>query len=188
MWLEHVFGGDSPAHPLLLGQVAARAIVVYLIGLILVRLGKSRLLGSATALDVLLVVVLGSLLSRGINGTASVSGTTTACAVLVILHWLMTHLACRWPRLENLLKGHCRLLVDNGQVNREALRQSHLSLDDLLEELRLNANLEDLSRIDKAYKERSGQVSGVRRKLNAQVLDIGTDGGVKTVRLEVWMS
>jgi uncharacterized membrane protein YcaP (DUF421 family) len=187
LWLESIFGGDAPAHPLLLGQVAARALVVYLIGLTLVRLGKSRLLGSASALDIILAVVLGSLLSRGINGTASVSGTATACAVLVALHWLITQLACRWHRFGNVVKGHCHLLVENGQINWGALRRSHLSQEDLLEELRLNANVEDLSRIDKAYKERSGQISGVRRKMNAQVLDVDNHEGVKTVRIEVWM-
>jgi uncharacterized membrane protein YcaP (DUF421 family) len=89
-WLEFVFGGDMPAKPLLLAQVAARAAVVYIVGLLLVRIGKSRLLSRATALDVILLVVVGSLLSRGINGSASLSGTITACAVLVALHSLIT--------------------------------------------------------------------------------------------------
>jgi uncharacterized membrane protein YcaP (DUF421 family) len=183
--LDTIFGGDAPVHPLLLGQVAARALVVYVIGLIVVRLGKSRLLASATVLDILLAVVIGSLLSRGINGAASLSGTATACAVLVALHWLMTQLACRSHRFGNLVKGHCRLLVENGRIDWKAMRQSHLSHEDLLEELRLNANVEDLSRIEKAYKERSGQVSGVRRKPHAEILDIAMDDGVKTVRIEV---
>ncbi|MEN6452266.1 MAG: YetF domain-containing protein [Thermoguttaceae bacterium] len=186
LWLEWFFGGDAPMRPLLPGQVAARAFVVYLIGLAIIRLGKSRLLGSASPIDIVLAVVLGSLLSRGINGTASISGTVVACTVLVALHWLMTRIACRSHRFGNLVKGHCRLLVEDGQVNAEVLRRSNLSYEDLLEELRLNANVDDLSRIERAYKERSGQISGVRRKISVKVVDVPIETGVKTIRVELW--
>ncbi|MCE5267284.1 MAG: DUF421 domain-containing protein [Planctomycetaceae bacterium] len=186
-WLMFVFGGDAPVRPLAVGQVAARALVVYAIGLTMIRLAKSRLLGNATPLDVVLAVVIGSLLSRGINGAASISGTAAACAALVALHWLVTKLACRSHRFGNLVKGHCRLLVDNGQVQRAALERSHLSEADLLEELRLNANVDDLDRVERAYKERSGQISGVRRKAKLRVLDVPVvNDGVRTIRIEIW--
>jgi uncharacterized membrane protein YcaP (DUF421 family) len=185
LWLEFLFGGDMPTQPLLLGQVAARALVVYLLGLLVVRLGKSRLLSGATALDIILAVVLGSLLSRGINGTASMSGTAVGCAVLVALHWSMTRAACRWHWLGNTIKGRSYLLVEKGRMDRDAMRRSNISEHDLLEELRLNANVEDLDQIEKAYKERSGQVSGVRRKFDAQIVEVAVESGVKTVRIEV---
>jgi uncharacterized membrane protein YcaP (DUF421 family) len=93
--VETAFGGDSPTPDLSLGQIAARAAVVYLVGLAVVRLGKSRLIGRVTAVDVLLGFILGSLLSRGITGHASLSGTTTASAMLVFVHGLVTWFACR---------------------------------------------------------------------------------------------
>jgi uncharacterized membrane protein YcaP (DUF421 family) len=186
-WMQMIFGGDSPIHPLHPAQVAARAAVVYVVGIALVRLGKSRLLGSATVLDVLIAVVLGSLLSRGINGSASISGTAIACAVLVALHWLMSWLACRSHHFGNLVKGHCVLLVDSGKINHSALRRSHISQDDLLEGLRINANLEDVSRVEKAYKERSGRISGVRRRMRTEVVDVHVEEGLKTVRIELWI-
>ncbi len=183
--VQAIFGGDAPEKPLLVGQIAARAFVVYLLGLVLIRVGKSRLLGRYTPLDVILGIVLGSLLSRAITGSASISGTSVSCAVLVAMHWLITRLSCRWHRFGNLAKGHCKLLVENGQIHWDAMRESHISEQDLMEELRLNANLEDLSRIEKAYKERSGQISGVRRVPESKVVELDTREGVRTVRIEV---
>src|ERR1043166_1219756 len=85
--LHEAFGGDMPvSEPLALHQIAARAIVIYLVGVVIIRIGKSRLLGRVTSLDVIVAFILGSLLSRGITGHASLSGTTVATAAIVGLH------------------------------------------------------------------------------------------------------
>ena len=47
MSMNWLFGGDEPAGSLLLHQVVARAVLVYVVGLAIVRLGKSRLVGRA---------------------------------------------------------------------------------------------------------------------------------------------
>jgi len=184
-WAEFLFGGDAPVHPLSVSQVAARAFVMFLAGVMIVRLGKSRLLSRATGLDVVLAVVVGSLISRGINGDASVSGTVVACAVLVSLHWIMTRLAFHWHGLGNLIKGRYSLLIENGRIDWDAMRRSHISEQDLLEELRLNAGVDDPSCIEKAYQERSGEISGLRRKSNMHVLEVAVEHGVQTVRFEM---
>src|SRR5258705_4546048 len=69
--LHYVFGGDFPDDPIKIHQVIARAVVVYLVGLAIIRIGKSRSIGRITPLDVILGFVLGSLLSRRITGHAS---------------------------------------------------------------------------------------------------------------------
>ena len=85
--LQEAFGGDTPIEPLTLYQVAARDSLVYLAGLVVVRIGKSRLISRTTSLDVILGFILGSLLSRSITGHASISGTIVASAVIVAVHW-----------------------------------------------------------------------------------------------------
>src|SRR5947209_3492462 len=89
-WLHEIFGGDIPDDPLKLHQIAARAVVVYLVGLLIVRIGKSRVISRVTSLDVILGFILGSLLSRGITGHASISGTAVASAAIIFVHWLFT--------------------------------------------------------------------------------------------------
>lgn len=157
--LTECFGGDVPEQPLALGQVAARAAVVYLLGLFLVRVGKSRFHGRASAIDIVLGFVLGSLLSRGITGSASISGTFVASAALVALHWAATAAACRSHGFGNLVKGRTKLLVEDGRLLRNAMSSSHISEHDIREAMRLAANIDDLSLVKAAYKERSGLIS-----------------------------
>src|SRR5262245_50810177 len=135
--VNSLFGGDAPAAPLAWGQIAARGALIYLAGLILVRLGKSRLLSRATALDVILAFILGSVLSRGITGSAALSGTIVATGTLIALHWVFTALTYRFHWLGRLVKGNSQVLIADGQINWDAMRRSHISEHDLREELRL---------------------------------------------------
>lgn len=184
-WILWIFGGDTPNHPLAIGQVVMRAVVIYFIGLILVRIGKSRLLSRASAIDVILAILLGSLLSRGITGSASISSTTTAIATLIALHFFLTAWSMRSHRISVLMKGRQRLLIKDGVIDADKLRISHITYDDLMEELRLNANCNDVSEVAFAYKERSGQVGVVLQKKQLQIVDITVADGVQTVRLQV---
>src|SRR6187401_655205 len=109
--LHYVFGGDFPDDPLKLHQVMARGILMYLVVLAIIRLGKSRSIGRISPLDVLLGFILGSLVSRGITGHASLSGTAGSSAALVAVHWVLTRLACQWHWFGDLVKGHADMIV-----------------------------------------------------------------------------
>ncbi len=100
-------------------------------------------MGNATPMDVVVLMVLGSLLSRGINGSASLASTMIASAVLVACHWLLTWATVRYHAIGSLAKGYARVLVADGKVDEEALRKSHISRADLEEGMRLNGNIED---------------------------------------------
>jgi uncharacterized membrane protein YcaP (DUF421 family) len=183
--LEWLFGGDTPEPPLHLHQVAARAITIYFVGLILVRIGKSRMIGRTTALDIILGFILGSILARGITGNASISGTTTAAAVLIASHWFFTSLACRSHRFGNLIKGQdYRPLIIDGQLQRHNMRHSNLSEHDVMEELRLHG-VAKIDEVTAAYKERNGQVSVILRKAMPQIVDVAVHDGVQNVRIEL---
>ena len=51
-------------------QMGLRAVVVYVVTVIVVRLGKKRFMGQATAFDVILGIMLGSIVSRAVTGNA----------------------------------------------------------------------------------------------------------------------
>jgi len=179
-----IFGGDYPVDPLKLHQIAARAVVVFLAGLAIVRLGKSRLIGRVTALDVIVGVTLGSLLGRGITGHASISGTAVATATIVFTHWLFTLLACRWHDFGTVIKGQASLLVRNGRIDDGAMLQSHISLNDLMEAVRLKG-LETIEEVHHAYKERNGEISVVEKKRTPRIIEVAVAEGVQIVRIEI---
>lgn len=161
--MNELFGGDTPIEPLTLYQIAARAILVYVVGLLVIRVGKSRLVGRVTGLDILVGFILGSLLSRGITGHASLSGTATASVAIVATHWLFTWMAVRWHAFGKLIKGHAVLLVREGMPLDDNLSSTHMSIHDLEEALRLHG-VSDMREVALAFKERNGDISVVKHE------------------------
>lgn len=176
--LELIFGADVPAQPLGFGQLAARTILVYVMGVFVVRLGKSRLISRVTSVDVLVGFILGSLLSRAITGHASLIGTFESSVGLVAAHWLFTWIACHSHTFGTLIKGHENLLVKDGEILHDRLRQSHISTHDLEAALRLQG-VESLSEVKRAYKERNGEISVIRATSSDQC-DAGTHSGSRS--------
>jgi len=129
--LHEVFGGDFPDDPLKIHQAMARAVLIYLAVLALIRIGKSRSIGRISPIDVLLGFILGSLGSRGITGHSSLSGTVASSAALVAAHWLLTLIACRSHWVGNLIKGRSHLIVEQGKTIPESMLQHHISIHDL---------------------------------------------------------
>lgn len=179
---ESIFDGDAAQSSLNWGQLAARAAIIYFAGVLLVRLGKSRMLGRASPLDIIVAFILGSMLSRAITGTAAITDTLVATASLVLMHATLTWLACRFHACGWLVKGSPHVLVQDGQINRANMHHSHISEADLREEMRLNANVTELAAVELAVKERSGQIGVVRKPLATEV-EVAVQDGVQTVRI-----
>lgn len=162
-FLDRVLGLHATVDRLTWGQMSARSVVVFFVGVILVRVADRRFLGRNAGFDVLLAIVLGSVLSRGINGQAPFFKTLGVSALLVLLHRLLAASACRWSVLSRLVKGSAIVLVKDGKARGAGLRSADISWDDLEENLRLNANVSRISEVAEARLERNGQISVVKR-------------------------
>lgn len=125
--VESLLGLGRDAGDIDPGQMALRAILVYAFTLAIVRIGSTRFLGKATAFDVILGIMIGSVMSRGINGSASLVSTFAGGAVLVALHGIFAALAYRTSWFGEYVKGNSVLLVEDGEVRSEGMRKTHLS-------------------------------------------------------------
>ena len=151
----------SSANELTTAQVCLRAVIVYFVLILFVRMGKKRFLGHATAFDAVLIIMIGSLASRSVSGTAPFFATLAATLVFIVVHWVISYLSVRFPTLSFLVKGNDTLLIKNGHLNRKALRDAHMSPDDLKEDLR-EQGVENSHDVKEARLERSGKLSVVR--------------------------
>jgi uncharacterized membrane protein YcaP (DUF421 family) len=183
--LEALLGLGRDAGDIEAGQMALRAVLVYAFTLALVRLGSRRFLGKATAFDVILGIMIGSVMSRGINGSAGLVPTLAAGTVLVALHGLFAMLAFRTRWFGDYVKGSPVLLVEDGRVRPEGMREASLTEADLAEALRLQGKEPDPSRIRRAYLERNGSISVVPREGAPRVVEVAVADGVQTVRVEL---
>jgi uncharacterized membrane protein YcaP (DUF421 family) len=147
-------------------QMALRAAIVFSATLLMIRVGQRRFMGKNTAFDVTLGIIFGSVVSRAITGNAPFLPALCAGAVLVFLHWAFSALAFHSHNFGLMIKGEPRTLVENGEIDWNAMRKDHVTRMDLEEELRLHGKTNDLQTVETAQMERNGQISVVTRKGN----------------------
>jgi uncharacterized membrane protein YcaP (DUF421 family) len=73
---------------------------------------------------------------KSVPGTAPCVASLAATYVLITVRWIISYFTKDLPALGAFLKGHDRLLVKNGRIDRKALAESHMTMDDLEEDLR----------------------------------------------------
>ncbi len=144
-------------HPLW-WQECARAALIFAYGLALVRIAGRRVFGKWSALDIVVSIVVGSNLSRALTGGAPLWGTLAATTLLMALHWILSHLAARFPTLSRVFEGRPVHLGEDGRVDGRALRRHAVSEADLGEALR-GSGLEDPSGAHRVVLEPSGKIS-----------------------------
>lgn len=140
-----------------------RGALVFLITLILIRLGDHRIFGKSTAFDIALGLILGSTLSRAITGNAPFVPALITSVVLVVLHRLLAGLAFH-TNLGNFIKGKERQLVQNGQMLQDQMNANKITQNDIQEAMRANGKTQSLEEVESAFLERSGDISIITKK------------------------
>jgi uncharacterized membrane protein YcaP (DUF421 family) len=143
-------------------QVSMRGIIVFVATLVMMRISSKRSLAEKTAFDAALMIIIASVLARAINGSAPFVPTLVVGFVLVFLHRLFALGAYASHAFGILVKGKAVVIVENGCVDRKNMRVNHITQHDLEEDMRLDAEIEDLSKIKIARVERSGDISFVK--------------------------
>ena len=145
-------------------QISLRGIIVFLATLAMIRIGHKRSLARKTAFDAVLIVILASVLSRAINGSSAFFATIGGSVVIVLVHRLFAFIAYHSHWFGWLLKGRPEIIVENGNLIWNAMRRNHISVHDLEEDLRLDAEMEDASKVKIARVERSGDISFIKKE------------------------
>ena len=143
-------------------QVSVRGVIVFIATLVMVRLGSKRSLAEKTAFDAVFIVIIGSMLARAINGSEAFFPTLGTGFVLVFLHRLIGIAAYYSHTFGILVKGKPVVLVQDGRLMQHNMLWEHISRHDLEEDMRLDVKTEDLSKIQVARLERSGDISFVK--------------------------
>jgi uncharacterized membrane protein YcaP (DUF421 family) len=182
--LRWALGLDAPSpRDYTVLQSCLRAAVVYVAGMVILRVGERRSVRRGGVFDVVLSFVLGSVLSRAINGTAALLPTIGVTVLLVAMHRLIAAAAFRSHRFGSLVKGDADLLVRDGLIDTRALRRFSISRRDLEEGLRLHEILRP-EQAQEAWIERNGDISAVPRR-EPRVIEVEVEAGVQRVRIEL---
>lgn len=159
--LEQILDTDERLAPL---PMTIRAVLVFFVALVLLRIGGIRIFGQKSALDNVIVIMLGAVLARGVVGTSPLFSAFSASAVMVVVNRLLAWACERNKKINRILKGHAVVLFEHGALIAGAMKKVNLSESDLVESLRLELKQESFEGIDKAILETNGRISFIRKK------------------------
>jgi uncharacterized membrane protein YcaP (DUF421 family) len=143
-------------------QMTIRALLVFVFGLVLIRLFGRRMFGRQNALDLVIAMLIGSSLSRALTGNAPFLSTLVAMTAIVLVFWLADHLAARWQLFSYLTKGEPLKLTRNGKLDPLSMRRHGIGQGDV-EEAARSSGLAGLEDVEQAVLERSGKISTTKR-------------------------
>lgn len=144
-------------------QMGARAFIFFFITLIFLRIAGMRTLGKKSSIDMIILIVLGSVIARGIAGVSGFGSTLVASFVLVLLHRFVSWLSYKSRIVEKLIKGERLLLYEDGTYIKNNMERAGISEHDFLEALRLNIQETDPTLISTVYLETNGQLSFIKK-------------------------
>ncbi len=159
-WIHTIFGTGKDLNSL---QMVCRAVLAFLLTLVLIRIAGIRTFGKRSAFDNVIVIMLGSIFSRVVVGASPFLPTTLACLAFVLVHSGLGWVSVRSDRIGRLVKGEREVLFAEGKMNEQKMRRVMVSKKDLLESVRMRLNSDDLGEVREIALERSGEISVIRR-------------------------
>src|SRR5207253_7573881 len=114
--LYEVFGEgrDLSVH-----QMCARAVVIFFISWVFLRIAGRRSFGLRTPLDNVITISLGAILSRAVVGVSPFVPVVAACLVIVLIHRFVSWVKVRSRKMEFILEGDKIVLFENGKFLKE---------------------------------------------------------------------
>jgi uncharacterized membrane protein YcaP (DUF421 family) len=143
-------------------QLCVRALILFVVGIVYIRIAGRRTFSHATPLDIVVAIVVGSNLSRAMTGKAPFWPALAATLLLVVLHRVLVMATLRWNWLAKLVKAQPVVLIRDGVEDRRAMLRHGVGEMDLLEGLRLE-QVERPADVRLATLENSGKISVVRK-------------------------
>lgn len=142
-----------------------RAVAVYGILLLLLRLMGKRSLGQVTTFDFVIILIIGETTQQAILGEDfSITHAALVIASLLVLDRGSDFLSWRFPRFRRLTESVPLVLVSDGRLLEDVLAKEHLSREDILAAARETQGLERLEQIRWAVLETSGAISVVPKE------------------------
>ena len=140
-------------------EFVLRGAVVYVFLLLLLRLTGKRQVGQLAPFDLVLLLVLSNAVQNSMNGgDNSLVGGLISATTLVALNYVVGLSTYRSPGLEALIEGRPQVLVHNGRLFEDVLKQAKLTHHELNAALR-RAGCSCVDDVHAAILENNGQIS-----------------------------
>jgi uncharacterized membrane protein YcaP (DUF421 family) len=147
-------------------EIIIRAVVVYFVLIILLRVTGKRQIGQLSPFDLVLLLVLSNAVQNSMNaGDNSLIGGLLSAATLVGLNFLISFFTYRSKKIENIIEGTPQILIHNGKLYEKVMANAKLTHHELDAALR-NAGCASIEEAHLAVLENNGTIS-VLQRMNA---------------------
>jgi uncharacterized membrane protein YcaP (DUF421 family) len=162
-----------------LGVVVAKAVLMYVVAVLGLRLSQRRTLAQWTAIDFVAAVAVGGIVARtSVASTQSFAVGAVALATILVAHWLL-NLGRRSSSFAKLVDHRVRVIVEDGHVREDQLVICGLTDNDVLAKLR-EKGVRELAELKYVLYETKGDLTIVRRgEEDAELVQIGLRDAVR---------
>lgn len=143
-------------------EFVLRAVIVYVVILVLVRLSGKRTVGQFTPFDMILLVLLGTAVQNSLIGEdVSLLGGLILAATLIGLNYLVGFVTSRSKRADRLIEGVPVVLARDGKLFERVLKKELVSAADFDEAMR-QSGCGELDKVKLALLETNGQITIIK--------------------------
>src|SRR5438309_11858360 len=109
-------------------ELVVRSTVVYVFLLVLLRITGKRQVGQLAPFDLVLLLILSNAVQNSMNaGDNSLTGGLVLATTLIGLNFLSGFAISRSRRLDVIVGGRPQVLIHNGEVYTDVMRQVHVT-------------------------------------------------------------
>lgn len=145
-------------------EVILRGATMFIVLLVLLRSTGMRPFGKGSVFDNVIIILLGSVLGRGVVGGTPFFSALIGGIVLLLIHKFISRLTFYNKWAGRHIKGNAVALFEKGKFLVENMKDCDITENDILEELRLNLHKNKLDEIEYVFMERSGKISFILEK------------------------
>ena len=157
--------------------VLIRTFILYVIIIISVRIMGRRQVGELQPSELVVTMLISNLASQPMEDRSlPLTIGIIPIITLVCLEVFTSYLLKSSPFLRKIICGSPQVIIRDGKIDQKVMKELRFSVDDLVEELRLN-NVFDFSEVDCAIVETTGELSVFKKYKYQEVQngDIGKD-------------
>lgn len=137
---------------------AVRASFVYLFLLLVVRVLGKREIGSTSAFDLVVALILGEVVDEIIYADVTILQGVIAIVVVALWHVVNSWASFKSEIIDKLTGAPPTVVVKNGQIQRKNLAKERLNEEELFSELRM-VGVENVKEVKQATLEPNGKIS-----------------------------
>jgi uncharacterized membrane protein YcaP (DUF421 family) len=145
-----------------------RGALVYLVLLVIFRIGGKRSLAQITTFDFILLLIISEAVQQALIGVDnSMTNSLLLVLTLIGIDIALSLLKAKVPLLEKLVDDVPLVLVEDGRPIAERLKRARVDEADILTSARMSQGLERMDQIKYAVLERSGGISVIPKPQEA---------------------